>query len=186
MKIALIDFEDSYTYNIFHQVEELGFNVEVIHYEYVTPKNITFFDKVILSPGAETPSEKSSFFNVLNDVVLTKPTLGICLGFQILAVFFGNKLKKLDEPMHGISSKVNITKNDELFKKIKNGFLAGRYHSWGIQLTNNSLIELAISENDNQTMIFKHSYFPIYGFQFHPESILTPQGKKLMQNWLEM
>lgn len=184
MKIAIIDFEDSFTYNIFHLVEELAYNVEVIHYENVTPKNITFFDKIILSPGAETPNEKSAFFNVLNDIVLTKPTLGICLGFQILAVFFGNHLKKLKKPMHGVSSNIKIIKNDELFKSIGNNFFGGRYHSWGIEFTNSSLIKLALSENDNQTMIFKHITFPIYGFQFHPESILTPKGKYLLKNWL--
>lgn len=184
MKIAIIDFEDSFTYNIFHLIEELGFEAEVLHYEHVTPKNINFFDKVILSPGAETPNEKSVFFDVLNDIVITKPTLGICLGFQILAIFFGNKLKKLANPMHGIASKIKIMQEDELFKNIENEFLVGRYHSWGVELTNNSLIELAISENDHQIMIYKHHFFPIYGFQFHPESILTPQGKNLLRNWL--
>ncbi|MCB9201754.1 MAG: aminodeoxychorismate/anthranilate synthase component II [Flavobacteriales bacterium] len=185
MNLAIIDFEDSFTYNIIHSVEKnKGINIELIDYKKMKINHLNQFDKIILSPGAETPKEKNISNNILSEIINTKPILGICLGFQIIADFFGESLVQLDKPKHGVQSELEILQKDEIFSNL-NSIKVGRYHSWSVNLKDKSeMIPLAKSKDDDCLMVFKHSKLPVYGVQFHPESILTPKGDLLLKNWI--
>lgn len=188
MNIALIDFEDSFTYNLLHLFKELNQKITVINFCNINQKIIEKYDSFILSPGAETPNEKSHFMFFLKNMIKSnKPIIGICLGFQILAYYFQNNLALMKVPQHGVISKLKIIKYDIIFSQLPKKIYVGRYHSWKIILKKKSLIEtLAVSQNDLTPMIIKHKCLPIYGFQFHPESIITPNGKQFIKNWISI
>lgn len=188
MKIALIDFNDSFTYNLFHLYKELNQKITIINYSNITTKIIEQYEAFILSPGSETPYEKINFINFFTQIInIKKPIIGICLGCQIIAYYFQNNLNLMKIPQHGVISKLKIIKDDIIFNRLPKKIYVGRYHSWRINIKKNSLIKiLAISQNDLAPMIIKHQLLPIYGFQFHPESIITPYGKQMIKNWINL
>jgi anthranilate synthase component II len=184
VKVLLIDFYDSFTYNIYHYLESIGAEVQVWEDEQVEMDKINDFDCVIFSPGPGLPKDKKSIFPVLEKFGSTKKILGICLGMQGIAEFYGAKLYNQVVVKHGVSERIIILNHDTLFFNLPNDLDVGLYHSWAVDLADSKqLIRLAVSEN-NVDMAIKHKDLPIYGVQFHPESILTPEGKNILKNFL--
>ena len=187
VKILVFDNYDSFTYNLVHAVKKLGYaDVEVHRNDQIVLEDIARFDKIILSPGPGVPSESGILLDVIKTYAPTKSILGVCLGEQAIAEAFGGKLINLSEVHHGISSMVNVLADDVLFKGLAKQLEVGRYHSWAVEKS--SLPEsLTITAVDEEGMIMglAHKTYDVRGVQFHPESVLTPDGEKMLKNWLE-
>ena len=189
MKILVLDNYDSFTYNLVHIVSELGYkNLKVYRNDKIALEKIADYDKILLSPGPGIPSEAGIMLDLIKTYGPQKSILGVCLGFQGICEVYGAKLFNMPIVAHGLSLKTIIEKKKEpLFKGIKKEFLSGRYHSWGVEKKTlpKELVSIAKS-NENLVMGVKHKKYKIYGVQFHPESILTEHGKKIMENWLNL
>lgn len=184
MKVLLIDFYDSFTYNIYHYL--ISLDVEVIIWEDkdVRLEDIEQFDCIVLSPGPGMPAETFSMFKVLEKYSNSKRILGVCLGMQGIAEFFGGKLYNQKIIKHGVSEIIDVKKPGVLFHGLKNKMNVGLYNSWAVELKNESeLIATAFTEN-GVLMAFEHSSLPIFGVQFHPESILSENGHEIFKNFL--
>ena len=186
MKILIIDNYDSFTYNIAHYVEQFVKTCEVIKIDQIKIKDIDDFDKIILSPGPGLPNERPVQNKIIETFYKSKPILGICLGHQALAEYFGSKLFNMKEVHHGVARDTKITVSDYLWETISPNFKSGRYHSWAID-SNNISEELEIIASDTESeiiMAFRHKKYDIRGIQFHPESILTENGLQIIKNWV--
>ncbi len=185
MKIVVIDNYDSFTYNLVHYLEDLGATVTVFRNDEFELKELDAFDKIVLSPGPGIPDEAGLLKEVIKTYAKTKSILGICLGLQAIGEVFGGILINLEKVYHGVASKITIIENDTIFTNLPNEIEVGRYHSWVISNDNfpQNLIITSVDEN-KQIMSLKHSVYDVRGVQFHPESILTPYGKKILENWL--
>ena len=185
MKIVVIDNYDSFTYNLVHYLEDLGATVTVFRNDEFELKELDAFDKIVLSPGPGIPDEAGLLKEVIKTYAKTKSILGICLGLQAIGEVFGGILINLEKVYHGVASKITIIENDTIFTNLPNEIEVGRYHSWVISNDNfpQNLIITSVDEN-KQIMSVKHSVYDVRGVQFHPESILTPYGKKILENWL--
>jgi anthranilate synthase component 2 len=185
MQIAVIDNYDSFTYNLVHYLEDLNAKVTVFRNDEFELKELEVFDKIVLSPGPGIPSEAGLLKEVIQTYYKTTSILGICLGLQAIGEVFGGTLTNLEKVYHGVASKITIIENDFIFNDLPNEIKVGRYHSWVISNDNfpENLIITAVDEN-KQIMSVKHSVYNVRGVQFHPESILTPDGKKILENWL--
>ncbi len=186
--ILLIDNYDSFTYNVKHYFNEIGADVETYRNDKITLKEIEEIKPkaIVLSPGPCTPNEAGICLNLINEFKNKYPILGICLGHQSIGQAFGAKIIKCDEIMHGkIDSMIHF--NHNIFKNIKNNFLATRYHSLIIDKNTLSKEFIVTAEtNNNIIMGIAHTKLPIYGFQFHPESIGTEIGINLLENFLKL
>ncbi len=185
MKIVVLDNYDSFTYNLVHYLEDLGAIVTVFRNDEFELKELDAFDKIVLSPGPGIPDEAGLLKEVIKTYAKTKSILGICLGLQAIGEVFGGILINLEKVYHGVASKITIIENDTIFTNLPNEIEVGRYHSWVISNDNfpQNLIITSVDEN-KQIMSVKHSVYDVRGVQFHPESILTPYGKKILENWL--
>jgi len=185
MKLAVIDNYDSFTFNLVHYFEDLGASVTVFRNDEFDLKELDAFDKIVLSPGPGLPNEAGLLKEVIQTYATTKSILGICLGLQAIGEVFGGTLINLEKVYHGVATKIKIIEEDSIFKNIPDQIEVGRYHSWVISNDNfpPNLIITSVDEN-KQIMSVKHSHFDVRGVQFHPESILTPFGKKILKNWL--
>lgn len=185
MKIVVIDNYDSFTYNLVHYLEDLGATVTVFRNDEFELQELEVFDKIVLSPGPGIPDEAGLLKEVIKTYAKTKSILGICLGTQAIGEVFGGTLTNLEKVYHGVASKITIIENDTIFNNLPNEIEVGRYHSWVISNDNfpQNLIITSLDEN-NQIMSIKHSVYDVRGVQFHPESILTPEGKKILENWI--
>lgn len=185
--MILIDNYDSFTYNIVQYLRELGVNPKVFKNDKITVKELKKLDfsSIVISPGPKSPDEAGISMEVIKEFHKTKKILGICLGHQCIAQFFGCKIIKDKEPTHGKVSKIYFRGKCDIFNGLEQGFEATRYHS--LIVDNESLadciIPTAYTEN-KILMAIKHSIYPIYGVQFHPEAILTEGGKRLLGNFL--
>ncbi len=186
MQLAVIDNYDSFTFNLVHYFEDLGASVTVFRNDEFDLKELDAFDKIVLSPGPGLPNEAGLLKEVIQTYATTKSILGICLGLQAIGEVFGGTLINLEKVYHGVATKIKIIEEDSIFKNIPDQIEVGRYHSWVISNDNfpPNLIITSVDEN-KQIMSVKHSLFDVRGVQFHPESILTPFGKKILKNWLE-
>jgi anthranilate synthase component 2 len=185
--ILIIDNYDSFTYNLVHLVNELGLQCEVWRNDKFTLDEVDAFSHIILSPGPGIPSEAGLLLPVIEKYAPTKSIFGVCLGQQAIAEVFGGELYNLSRPMHGIATPIKVTDEQEkLFAGLPQSFNVGRYHSWVVSETNfpADLTVTAIDEKDNSIMALRHKHYDVRGVQFHPESVLTEHGKKLMENWL--
>lgn len=186
MQLAVIDNYDSFTYNLVHYLEDLGATVTVFRNDEFELKELETFDKIVLSPGPGIPSEAGLLKEVIQTYAKSKSILGICLGLQAIGEVFGGSLVNLEKVYHGVASKISIIENDIIFDTLPNEIEVGRYHSW--VLSNDyfppHLIITSVDEDKN-IMSVKHSIYDVRGVQFHPESILTPDGKQILKNWLE-
>lgn len=185
-KILLLDNYDSFTYNLYHQIEKLtDSKIDVFRNDEIKLEKIIDYDLIVLSPGPKLPKDAGMMMNIIEKYHKVKSFIGICLGMQGIAEFFGSKLTQLKTPEHGQSKSMKIIYQDIIFKNCPETFNVGRYHSWGISKDHisNSLIPLSVDEN-NYVMSFKHKEYPIIGLQYHPESILTEYGNTAMQNIL--
>lgn len=184
MKVLLIDFYDSFTYNIYHYLISLGVEVTVWEDKELDIEKAGEYDFIIFSPGPGLPKDTESIFRILEHYGKSKKILGICLGMQGIAEFYGAKLYNQVNVKHGVAERILIHKHDTLFFNLPNEIEVGLYHSWAVDISESPfLISLASSESGVE-MAIKHKDYPIFGVQFHPESILTPEGKNILQNFL--
>ncbi|WP_282180576.1 anthranilate synthase component II [Maribacter stanieri] len=183
-KILVIDNYDSFTYNLVHYLEELGCEVIVKRNDQLTLEEVDAFDKIVLSPGPGIPDEAGLLKQIIEKYAPTKSIFGVCLGQQAIAEVFGGSLINLDEVYHGIATKINITKEDVLFLGIPNEIEVGRYHSWVVNPNLPDSLEATSVDKNGQIMSLRHKTYDVRAVQFHPESVLTPQGKKMLENWL--
>lgn len=186
-KILVIDNYDSFTYNLVHLLQELGQEYEVIRNDKFELDYVEQFDKILLSPGPGIPEEAGLLMEVIRKYAATKSILGICLGQQAIAEVFGGKLFNLPKPLHGVSSSIIITdKKEKLFQNFPLDSKIGRYHSWAVEAESlpESIKVTAVDEN-NIIMAIAHKEYDVRAMQFHPESVLTDNGKLLIANWLK-
>lgn len=201
MKTVIIDNYDSFTYNLSHLVKELGAEVEVLRNDQFDLEDLERYDKIILSPGPGIPEEAGLLLDVIRAYAGKKPILGVCLGEQAIGQVFGGKLTNLSDVFHGVQTEVYLNdelrmKNEEcsseptleedyIFEGLSTKFPVGRYHSWVVDTEGfpEALAITAISP-EGQVMALKHREYDIHGIQFHPESVLTPDGKVIIKNWL--
>lgn len=187
MKLLLIDNNDSFTYNLAQIVRECGVDkLEIVKTDELKPAECHRFDKILISPGPGLPKDYPTLYEILKLFSGSKSILGVCLGHQAIAEYFGATLVNLNQVYHGVSKKVNIIKNDYLFVDIPDGFEGGLYHSWAVS-TENFPSELAITSvaSDGIIMSLTHTQYDIRGIQFHPESIMTKTGKQIIRNWIK-
>ena len=185
-KILVIDNYDSFVYNLVHYLEDLDCEVIVRRNNEIDLDEIEAFDRILLSPGPGIPSEAGLLNKIVSTYAPTKSILGVCLGQQAIGEVFGGKLNNLNQVFHGVATPIQIINNEEtLFKNLPQKLEVGRYHSWVVQDLPNSLIPTSYDEN-GQIMSLRHRDFQVYGVQFHPESVLTPQGKEILKNWIEI
>ena len=185
MNLLIIDVFDSFTYNLMHICEKYVKNVEVIRINKINIDLIKKFDKIIISPGPGVPSDYPFLFKFLKNYFNKKDILGICLGCQTIANFFGLELINLKNVMHGKKTMITHFRNDEfLYKNIPEEFDVGRYHSWAVSKEKNQKLIITSIDENNHIMSFKHSKYSLRGIQYHPESILTPYGDKIIKNWI--
>ena len=186
MKTVIIDNYDSFTYNLAHLVKELGAEVDVLRNDKFELEELEKYDKIILSPGPGIPEEAGLLLEVIRTYAGRKPILGVCLGEQAIGQAFGGKLTNLSEVFHGIQTNVKIKNKDYIFSGLPTEIPVGRYHSWVVDTEGfpEELVITAIS-SEGQIMALKHREYDVHGIQFHPESVLTPDGKQIVGNWLK-
>lgn len=185
MKIAIIDNYDSFTYNLSHLVKELGAEVTVLRNDQFQLTDLEPYSKIILSPGPGIPSKAGLLLDVIRTYAGKKPMLGVCLGHQAIGEVFGATLENLSEVFHGVATPCHIIADDQLFGGIKSDITVGRYHSWVVsQKDFPECLEVTAVSDEGQIMALRHRQFNIHGIQFHPESVLTPDGKKIILNFL--
>lgn len=185
--MILIDNYDSFTYNIVQYLQELGVNPQIYENDKITIDELKQqnFNSIIISPGAGNPNTAGISMEVIKEFYKTKKILGICLGHQCIAQFFGGKTVKSSSPTHGKTSKIYFDKTCKLFKEIPQGFNATRYHSLVVEGLPECLKSTAQTK-DNIIMALEHTELPIYGVQFHPEAILTEYGHKILENFIQI
>ncbi len=190
MKILVFDNYDSFTYNLVHMIRELGFgdNLDVRRNDKITLEEVDAYQKILLSPGPGIPSEAGIMQKLINRYAAEKSILGVCLGHQGIAEVFGAKLLNMPKVLHGVATKTNVINNDEpLFADVPKNFLTCRYHSWTvIPETVNGQLEITANDEDGNVLALRHKQYDVRGVQFHPESILTEHGKKMIENWLNL
>ncbi len=185
-KIAVIDNYDSFTYNLVHYLEDLNAGVSVYRNDEFELEELEKFDKILLSPGPGIPEEAGLLKVVISKYAESKSILGVCLGQQAIGEVFGGTLINLDKVFHGVASKVTKSVTDEaLFDKLPNEFEVGRYHSWVVANKGfPDVLEITSVDESGQIMSLRHKTLDIKGVQFHPESVLTPFGKQILENWV--
>ncbi|VXB88879.1 Aminodeoxychorismate/anthranilate synthase component 2 [Flavobacterium sp. 9AF] len=182
----MIDNYDSFTYNLVHYLEDLNAEVTVYRNDQFELEELESFDKIILSPGPGVPEEAGLLKAVIEKYAPTKSIFGVCLGLQAIGEVFGGKLINLDKVYHGVATRVTQIEEDYIFNGLPKEIEVGRYHSWVVsqdELPKN-LIITSIDKN-GQIMSMKHKNYDVRGVQYHPESVLTPFGKKILENWIK-
>mgnify|MGYP003207550019 FL=1 len=185
MKIVIIDNYDSFVYNLSHLLKELGAEVTVKRNDQFRLEELEEFDKILLSPGPGVPEEAGLLLDVIRTYAGKKPILGVCLGEQAIGEVYGGKLTNLDEVFHGIQSPVTLTATDYLFEGLPSTVQVGRYHSWVVdQKDFPDCLEVTAVSEEGYIMALRHRTLDVRGVQFHPESVLTPEGKQMLGNWI--
>ena len=185
IKTVIIDNYDSFTYNLSHLLKELGADVTVVRNDMFRLEDLEQFDKIVLSPGPGIPSEAGLMPQVIKAYAGRKPILGICLGHQAIGEAFGAKLLNIGNVVHGVATPAHITVQDYLFNGLPKDIEVGRYHSWVVDDKElPECLEVTSRSDDGYIMSLRHREYDIRGIQFHPESVLTPQGKTIINNWL--
>lgn len=187
MKILILDNYDSFTYNLVQYVQELiGKEVDVYRNDAISLEEVGAYDVIILSPGPGLPEEAGIMPQLIKRYAASKRILGVCLGHQAIGEAFGASLENLSQVFHGISTRMKVVEDSTLlFKGIDMNFEAGRYHSWVIQ--KDSLpeeLQVTAVDDTGEIMAMRHKHYQIHSVQFHPESIMTPDGKKMLSNFL--
>lgn len=186
-RVVIIDNYDSFTYNLAHLVKQLGAKVEVFRNDQFTLNQLERFTKIILSPGPGIPEEAGLLMDVIRTYAGRKPMLGVCLGHQAIAEVFGGKLVNLKEVYHGIATEGTQFGNDPIFGGLPKRIVMGRYHSWVVDRAGfPDCLEVTAMSDDGQIMALRHRNYNIHGIQFHPESVLTPEGATIVKNWLQL
>jgi anthranilate synthase component II len=193
MRILVFDNYDSFTYNLVHLVEKITHaKVEVFRNDQIALEKVKDYDKIILSPGPGIPEEAGLLLPLIKEYAVTKSILGVCLGHQAIGEAFGGKLINLETVYHGVATPIKI---QETRIKKQNGVLSnlgseievGRYHSWIVSEENfPQELEVTARDENGYIMALQHKQYDVQGVQFHPESVLTPLGEKILRNWLSL
>lgn len=187
LKILVLDNYDSFTYNLVHCVKKItGLPVDVFRNDAISLEAIDTYDKIILSPGPGLPNEAGLLMETIRRYAPHKSILGVCLGHQAIGEVFGGQLLNLDRVFHGIATPITLTQiPSALFRSLPETFEVGRYHSWIVSDKNlPDCFEVTSYDNEGSIMSIKHKQYDVEGLQFHPESVLTPLGEKILENWL--
>ena len=185
MKVLVIDNYDSFTYNLVHYLEDLNCDVTVVRNDKLTLEDVKPFQKIVLSPGPGIPNEAGLLKAIIKEYAPTKSILGVCLGQQAIGEVFGGSLVNLDEVYHGVATKVSIcVENESLFNGLDKNIEVGRYHSWVVDAKLPDCLEATSFDENGQVMSLRHKEYDVKGVQYHPESVLTPDGKKILENWI--
>jgi anthranilate synthase component 2 len=185
MQLLIFDNYDSFTYNIVHSVRLPGVNITVKRNDQIAIDDIDKFDKIIISPGPGIPSEAGILPDLLQRYATTKPILGICLGHQAIGERFGATLINLDKVYHGLQTPINVVADDYMFESLPKRFDVGRYHSWAVAADNfPDQLEVTAVDDQGCIMALRHRHYDVRGIQFHPESIMTPDGLTILKNWI--
>ena len=186
MRLFILDNYDSFTYNIAHATRVLGVNPEVVRNDKISLDQVAAYDKIIISPGPGIPSEAGILPQLLERYATEKPILGVCLGHQAIGERFGAKLRNLSEVYHGVMTPAKLVADDYIFAGIPCEFEVGRYHSWVVdRRTLPDELEITALSPDGEIMAMRHRELDVRGVQFHPESVLTPYGLEIIDNWLK-
>lgn len=185
-KVLVIDNYDSFTYNLVYIVRQLGYDPAVWRNDQFELDDVRSFEKIILSPGPGIPSEAGKMPSLIKQFSASHSILGVCLGHQAIGEAFGGKLINLKEVYHGVSTKLEILKPDGIFQNVPSGIQVGRYHSWVVSEADfPEDLEITAIDSNNQVMALRHKKLDLTGVQFHPESIMTEFGERMIRNWLE-
>ena len=187
MNLLIIDNYDSFTYNLVHYVQEItGVKPDVYRNDKITLKAINRYDMLMLSPGPGIPDEAGILKEIIKTYAGKKPIFGVCLGLQAIVEVFGGVLVNMKKVFHGVATTMNITDStDPIFEGVSTRFQAGRYHSWVAK--KDALppeLQITAEDENGQVMAIRHQKYPISAVQFHPESVLTPEGKKMIANFI--
>ncbi|MBQ7762117.1 MAG: aminodeoxychorismate/anthranilate synthase component II [Flavobacteriales bacterium] len=186
-KILIFDNYDSFTYNIVHLVNSLGYDADVYRNDRISIEQAGAYERMIISPGPGLPCESGILPELLRRYAPHKSILGICLGHQAIGECFGAHLENLPHVYHGVATPVKVIGQDPIFDGLGGEFTVGRYHSWVVSDEDfPSCLNVTARDGNGQIMALAHRRYDVRGVQFHPESILTPQGHILMKNWLSM
>lgn len=193
MKILLFDNYDSFTYNLYHCLKKLvNAPVDVIRNDQLTLDDVRKYDKIVLSPGPGLPNESGILLPLIKEYAATKPILGVCLGEQAIGEAFGGTLENLDKVYHGLATPVSVYKNrtmakNDLFQNLPTTFTVGRYHSWVVSKNNfPEVLEITAEDEQGRIMALRHKTYDVQGVQFHPESVMTPDGITMVKNFLNI
>ena len=185
-KILVIDNYDSFTYNLVHYLEDLNCEVTVYRNDEFDIDEIAIFDKILLSPGPGIPDEAGLLKEVIKKYGPTKSIFGVCLGQQAIGEVYGGTLSNLDKVYHGVATMVKTVVDDELlFEGLGNEFEVGRYHSWVVDTNLPDVLEATSFDENGQVMSLRHKTYDVRGVHFHPESVLTPNVKRILEIWLK-
>ena len=187
MKILVLDNYDSFTYNLVHIVRSLGYAMDIFRNDKIAVAEVKRYDKILLSPGPGIPDEAGIMKQVIKEYGPSKSILGICLGHQGIGEIYGAKLFNIPKVLHGVTSTTEIADRDEyLFKGVPDSFQATHYHSWAIVPDSiNGDLKVTATNSEGLVMGVRHVRYDVKGLQFHPESIMTPEGPKMIENWLK-
>ena len=192
MKILVFDNYDSFTYNLVHLVEKItGEKVDVVRNDQLPLDKAAEYDKIILSPGPGIPSEAGSLLPLIRQYAETKSILGVCLGHQAIGEAFGGNLLNLAEVYHGVATPIQLNtsreiKSGDVLAELPDTILVGRYHSWVVdEKSLPACLEVTALDKNQQIMGLRHKTYDVQGVQFHPESVLTPDGETILRNWLK-
>jgi len=184
-RILVIDNYDSFTYNLVHYLEELGNEVVVKRNDQLELSEVEVFDKIVLSPGPGIPDEAGLLKEIIATYAPVKSIFGVCLGQQAIAEVFGGRLVNLDKVYHGVATTIKVTKEDPIFEGLPQELEVGRYHSWVVHPELPEVLEATSFDANGQLMSIRHKTYDVCAVQFHPESVLTPCGKQLLENWVK-
>ena len=187
MKILVFDNYDSFTYNLVQIIEQIvGEKVDVFRNDQIPLQDIEKYDKIILSPGPGIPEEAGILLELIKKYAPTKSIFGVCLGQQAIAEAFGGSLINLSEIYHGVATESNQIKEHSIFQNLPKNLEVGRYHSWAVNPENfPSELEITSIDKNGMIMSLKHKTYDVHAVQYHPESILTPKGKQILENFLK-
>jgi anthranilate synthase component 2 len=186
MKILVIDNYDSFTYNLVHILRALGHAPDIFRNDKISVEEVKKYDKILLSPGPGIPDEAGIMKQAVKEYAATKSILGICLGHQGIGEVFGAKLFNIPKVLHGVTSVTEVLDaNEKLFQGVSPRFQATHYHSWAV-LPDSIPAELKVTAKNDEglVMALAHTRYDVRGLQFHPESVMTPEGPKMIANWL--
>jgi anthranilate synthase component 2 len=182
-RILVLDNYDSFTYNLVHYIETFDFKCDVFRNDRIDMDAVGRYDKILLSPGPGIPEEAGILLPLIERYGAGKSILGVCLGHQAIGQVYGAELYNVGNVIHGKAKNTKVISEDILFDGMEREFQSGRYHSWAIRMVVPPLIVTA-TDDDGVVMAVRHREYNVRGVQFHPESVMTPDGMKLIENWL--
>lgn len=188
IRVLVVDNYDSFTYNLVHVINKIGgVQVDVFRNNEISIEEIEQYDKIVLSPGPGLPAEAGLLMDIIRTYASKKSILGVCLGHQAIGEAFGGRLHNLNRVYHGLATPITLTRSKTiLFEGLPETFEAGRYHSWIVEKENlPECFEITSLDNEGMIMSMRHKDYDIESVQFHPESVLTPMGEKMIENWLK-